>query len=159
MTDVVNSTVPPLRPGDVTNFETLKTAHDNDALALMSAIRKSDNLPVALVCAMGRAENGDYCPTPLAVMVEGNPYELFQDPTTDTPPERLQPPKEYVAPEKRDMYMRYLGVLALLGECSVHVDEDIRSSIERAMTDACAAHPLKWKRILDRCVVEPDDQA
>ena len=52
-------------------------------------------------------------------------------------------------------YLRYLGVLGLLGECSVFVDEDIRESIERAFADACAAHPtLRWRRILDRIEIE-----
>jgi len=48
-------------------------------------------------------------------------------------------------------YLRYLGVLGLLGECSVFVDEETRECIERAFAGACAAHPtLAWRRILDR---------
>ena len=78
-------TPPALLPGYVANFEVLKVAADNGDLALVSAIRKSDQQPVALICAMNRdPETGDYMPAPLAVMVEGNPYELFEDPMADT---------------------------------------------------------------------------
>jgi hypothetical protein len=73
--------VPKLLPAYISNFETLKKAVESGDLALLSAIRKSDQKPVALVCAMNRAENGDYCPVPIAVMCEGNPYEDFEDPT------------------------------------------------------------------------------
>ena len=69
-----------LRKGDRANFQTIINACDSDNLALVSAIRKSDGKNVALVCAMQR--DGDLIrPVPLAVMVEGNPYELFEDPT------------------------------------------------------------------------------
>jgi hypothetical protein len=72
----------PLSEEDCANFETLRRAHRSGDLALVSAIRKADGKQVALVCAMGRDEKGNYCPVPLAVMVEGNPYELFHDPTS-----------------------------------------------------------------------------
>jgi len=52
------------------------------------------------------------------------------------------------------LYMRYLGCLGLLGECSPHVDEELRESIEGAFDDACEQHPLQWGRILDRCIIE-----
>lgn len=71
-----------LRPGDKTNFNTLFKAAGRDDLALVSAIRKSDGANVALVCAMQRNDDGTITPMPLAVMVEGNPFDLFQDPTT-----------------------------------------------------------------------------
>ena len=73
-----------LRKGDKTNFQTLLKAAQSGDLALLSARRKSDVAKVALICAMGRREEeGEtfYYPAPLAVMVEGNPYELFEDPT------------------------------------------------------------------------------
>ena len=53
-----------------------------------------------------------------------------------------------------DERMRYLGLLGLLCECSVHVTEDLRDSIERALDDACADGSLKWRRILDRYEIE-----
>jgi hypothetical protein len=71
---------PALSQGHVENFETLKRACLADDLALISAIRKADDAPVALVCAM--SHDGDtIMPVPLAVMVEGDPFELFHDPT------------------------------------------------------------------------------
>ncbi len=71
----------PLREGDKANFETLQMAGALNDLAIVSAIRKSDNEQVALVCAMERQEDQSIVPKPLAVMVEGNPFELFHDPT------------------------------------------------------------------------------
>lgn len=44
-------TPPKLRKGDRLNFNTLRRAADDGALALISAIRKADQQPVALVCA------------------------------------------------------------------------------------------------------------
>jgi len=76
---------PALLPGYKANFETLQKAAANGDLCLVSAIRKADRQPVALVCAMNIEHDpatGEklFCPAPLAVMVEGNPYELFEDP-------------------------------------------------------------------------------
>jgi hypothetical protein len=76
--------IKPLREGDRDNFETLKRAAEAGDLALTSSIRRSDGADVALVCAMNRLEeDGEvvFQPVPLAVMIEGNPYELFEDPT------------------------------------------------------------------------------
>ena len=58
-------------------------------------------------------------------------------------------------PKRGDLYMRYLGVLGILSECSVHVPEDIRESIESAFEDACSHHNLRWRRLLDRIEIEP----
>ena len=71
---------PPLAEGDHANFSTLLRASANRDLALVSAIRKKDKKPVALVCAMSR--DGEWImPMPLAVMIEGDPFEDFDDPT------------------------------------------------------------------------------
>lgn len=70
----------PLRKGDKANFKTLLRAAGNQDLALVSAIRKSDREKVALVCAM-EFDGTNYLPKPLAVMIEGDPFELFEDPT------------------------------------------------------------------------------
>ena len=72
-----------LRKGDIANFETLRKACGNNDLALVSSRRKSDGADVALVCAMGTMPDGTIMPLPLAVMVEGNPFDLFEDPTGD----------------------------------------------------------------------------
>ncbi len=49
--------------------------------------------------------------------------------------------------------LRYLGCLALLGECAVFVPEDIRGSIERAMVDAEEDGLIEWRRIINRIEV------
>lgn len=72
-------TPPPLSEGDKANFETLEKACKRGNLALVSSIRKSDGANVALVCAMARHDD-KVLVSPLAVMVEGNPYELFEAP-------------------------------------------------------------------------------
>lgn len=71
---------PPLNEANKANFETLRRACDRGNLALMSAVRKADNKPVGLVCAIS-SDGKEYVVTPLAVMIEGNPYEDFLDPT------------------------------------------------------------------------------
>lgn len=72
---------PALTDGYKANFETLKRAADFGDLALVSAIRKADQKPVALVCAMQMNDDETITPIPLAVMCEGNPFEDFEDPT------------------------------------------------------------------------------
>lgn len=53
------------------------------------------------------------------------------------------------------VYLRYLGTLKLLEECSPYVTEELRECIERAHNDAAAAHPnLCVRRVVDRCIVE-----
>ena len=74
-------TPPRLRKGDQHNFDTLLRAASDGALALVSAVRKADQNPVALVCAMRQHEDDTITPVPFAVMVEGNTFELFDDPT------------------------------------------------------------------------------
>jgi hypothetical protein len=75
------TTPPKLRKGDRLNFDTLLRVANDGALALVSAIRKGDQQPVALVCAMQTNDDDTITPVPFAVMVEGNPFELFDDPT------------------------------------------------------------------------------
>ncbi len=70
-----------LRKADIHNFGLIKEALKNQDLALVSAIRKSDQAQVALVCAMQVNEDTTFTPVPLAVMIEGNPFEDFEDPT------------------------------------------------------------------------------
>ncbi len=72
---------PRLLHGDRHNFETLLRAAEDGALALVSAIRKADRRPIALVCAMQENDDDTITPVPFAVMVEGNPFELYEDPT------------------------------------------------------------------------------
>ena len=71
---------PRLLPGYRANFETLRRAGANHDLALLSAIRKADRKPVALVCALQRNADATITPVPLAVMCEGNPFDDFEPP-------------------------------------------------------------------------------
>lgn len=59
--------------------------------------------------------------------------------------------------EDLDLYLRYLGVLAVLCECSVHVSHDIREQIEAALDDATQHYPLRVRRVLNRFEIEPDN--
>lgn len=72
---------PALLDGYQSNFETLLKAAKNGDLVLISAIRKSDRQPVALICATQRNEDDTITPVPFAEMVNGNPFELYEDPT------------------------------------------------------------------------------
>ena len=55
----------------------------------------------------------------------------------------------------RNQRMQYLGVLGLLGQCSVHVPEDIREMIESAFNDACGDGSLQYRRLINRLEIEP----
>lgn len=70
-----------LKRGDTLNFKTLLRAASNGDLALVSALRAIGKAPAALVCAMSINEDGTITPVPLAEMIQGNPFELFDDPT------------------------------------------------------------------------------
>lgn len=70
-----------LREHDRSNFDTLARAFDNRQVALVEVRRRSDGEAVAAVCSVGQ-EGGDFIITPFAVMVEGNPFELFDPPDT-----------------------------------------------------------------------------
>ena len=70
-----------LLPGYRKNFNTMLRAAKADDLCLMSAIRNSDGAPVALICAAQRNDDKSISLIPFAVMIEGNPYDLY------TPPE------------------------------------------------------------------------
>lgn len=63
------------------NFRTLERAFSNGDLALVLTIRKSDKKPVAVVCAMQQNEDETITPIPLAEMIDGNPFEMYEDPT------------------------------------------------------------------------------
>ena len=70
--------------GDKSNFATLKRAAVDDNLILMDCRRKADGAKVALICAVNQ-EHGEYVMVPLAVMIEGDPYELFDPPDSNSP--------------------------------------------------------------------------
>lgn len=73
---------PALLDGHRKNFNTLRRAWRDGALALVSAIRTdAARTPVALICAMQRNPDKTITPVPFAEMVNGNPFELYHDPT------------------------------------------------------------------------------
>lgn len=72
-----------LRRGDRANFNTLVKASDDGQLALMEMRRRSDGAVVAGICAVYVDEDNNYNFVPLATMVEGNPYELFDPPNPE----------------------------------------------------------------------------
>lgn len=72
---------PPLQDHSKKNFETLKRAMRNGDLALVSMFRHNDVEPRAVCCAIQENENGTFTPIPLAEMIEGNPFEIYEDPT------------------------------------------------------------------------------
>lgn len=69
----------PIPPGAEANYATLRRASANGDLAAVSAIRKADGARVTLLCAM-EADGEGWKGKPLAVMIEGDPFELFEDP-------------------------------------------------------------------------------
>jgi hypothetical protein len=58
-----------------------------------------------------------------------------------------------------NLYMRYLGVLALLGRAAAYVGcgqgEDLYDQITNAIEDACQHHPLKAHRVGHRIDITP----
>ena len=65
--------------GHAGNLETIKAAAANGDLALIECRRVKDGEIVALLAAVGW-DGQEYTFTPLAEMVNGNPYELYQAP-------------------------------------------------------------------------------
>ena len=55
-----------------------------------------------------------------------------------------------------ELFMRYLGCLKLLSDCSIHAPEDLRERIQRAMEDACLKHSsLETYRDGNHISIEP----
>ena len=59
-----------------------------------------------------------------------------------------------------DEHFRYLGVLSLLGEFAVYLDDEDRERVEIALDDAFDAGAISYKRVGDRFLVDiPKDPA
>lgn len=71
-----------LAPHDRTNFDTLTSAFRSGDVALVEVQRVHDQKPVAAVCAVS-FQDGAYLITPFAILVEGDPFELFNPPDPD----------------------------------------------------------------------------
>ncbi len=65
-------------------------------------------------------------------------------------------------PEDRDLWMRYLGALSVLGDAAAHINPnsmdgaDCRERIERCMEDAQANYPIRCRQTLLRYDIEPE---
>ncbi len=66
-----------ITPGYRNNFATLQRATHDQRLCAVQSTRKADQASVVLICAV----NPDGGLAPLAEMISGNPYELYEDPT------------------------------------------------------------------------------
>lgn len=64
---------------DRQNFDELCRAFVAGDVALMEVRRVADQTVVAAICAVSYID-GEYGVTPFAVMVEGNPFDLFDPP-------------------------------------------------------------------------------
>ena len=71
---------PQLTKGQRENFNTLLRAVQQGDLALISARRKRDGKPVAILCAMQRNEDGTISPVPLALQFAGEELIMNDDP-------------------------------------------------------------------------------
>lgn len=56
-----------------------------------------------------------------------------------------------------ELRMKYAGVIELLCECSVQVDEENREMIEQAVQDWCNFSGWSMRRTLNRIEVWPPD--
>jgi hypothetical protein len=74
----------PLADGYRRNFATLLKAVKAGDVALVSARRQVDGGAVALVCAVNRP-GGEYELIPMAAMIDGDPFQIYEDPTADGP--------------------------------------------------------------------------
>lgn len=70
--------------GYIPNFETLKRACINGDLALVDLQEVATGKSVAGVCAIG-FDGKEYNIVPIAIMIAGNPYEMFRPPATTGP--------------------------------------------------------------------------
>lgn len=64
------------------NFDTLSRAFNLGHAALMEVRERTTGATRYAVCAVGR-EGGQYTFTPFALMVDGNPFELFEPPAAN----------------------------------------------------------------------------
>jgi len=64
------------------NFETLLKAFENGDIALLDVEDKATGESKAAIVAIGK-DGEDFTFTPLAIMIEGNPFELFNPPNSE----------------------------------------------------------------------------
>ena len=79
------ASTPRLRDEDRQKFEQLQAAFRNDQIALVSSRRISDRKPVALLVAIWREADGMFHMLPLAELIQGNPFDQYEEPSTGHP--------------------------------------------------------------------------
>jgi hypothetical protein len=70
----------PLLQGHKAHFETLLRAAGAGDLALMDCTQRKSGLPVPVLCAANRFDDGSIAFVPLAMLFDDNPYELVDPP-------------------------------------------------------------------------------
>ncbi len=68
-----------------TNFNTLLRAASDGNLALMECLDAETGKPRYVICAVGRAEDGDYMMTPFGHLADQDPYDAYLPPDPDDP--------------------------------------------------------------------------
>jgi len=68
-----------------TNFNTLLRAASNGNLALMECLDAVTGERRYVLCAVGRAEDGDFVMTPFGHLADGNPYDAYLPPDPNDP--------------------------------------------------------------------------
>ena len=68
-----------------TNFNTLLRAAADGNLALMECLDAATRERRFVLCAIGRADDGDYVMTPFGHLADGNPYDAYLPPDPDDP--------------------------------------------------------------------------
>lgn len=70
----------PLSPSIKANFETLTRAFRNNDVAIVASRDAKTGEPVTLLCAMQKEDDDEVTIVPFAIMIDGNPYEMFVSP-------------------------------------------------------------------------------
>ncbi|HCE42883.1 MAG TPA: hypothetical protein DET40_04995 [Lentisphaeria bacterium] len=66
--------------GEETNFNTLCRAVKSGDIALAVCTRKTDMAEKLVLCAVNRGGGGDLSLVPIAELIDGNGYELYEPP-------------------------------------------------------------------------------
>lgn len=74
--------MPKIAEGYVENFKTLTRAFECGDAALLDVRRKSDGKSVVAIVAIQR-DGDEYQMIPFAIMIEGDPYEMYEPPSVD----------------------------------------------------------------------------
>ena len=70
----------PISKGYKKNFETLQRAFRNNQVCLLEAQDKSTGEIKNLLCAVSEETSDEFTFVPFAVMIDGNPYDMYNPP-------------------------------------------------------------------------------